>query len=70
MNNWAIKLLGLGFLFSLHAHSVSVNFGGNFRSDGDYYTNLTQGYQGDFSKKQFIRGRLLVEPNLVVDDQF
>lgn len=70
MNNWAIKLLGLGFLFSLHAHSVSVNFGGNFRSDGDYYTNLTQGHQGDFSKKQFIRGRLLVEPNLVVDDHF
>lgn len=70
MNNWVIKLFCLGFLIALQAFPVSVNFGGNFRSEGDYFTNLTQGYNNDFSKKQFIRGRFLVDPNIVVDDHF
>jgi hypothetical protein len=70
MNNWMIKLFSLGFLISLQAFPVSVNFGGNFRTEGDYFTNLTQGYNNDFSKKQFIRGRFLVDPNIVVDDHF
>lgn len=69
MNKWILKLSGLALVVGLNVYAVSINFGGNFRSEGDYYTNLTQSYEGD-SKKQFIRGRFLVDPNLMVDDHF
>jgi len=65
-----LKSITLISFISVSAFSVSVNFGGNFRTEGDYYTNLTQGYLGDFSKKQLMRGRLLLDPNFIVDDHF
>ncbi len=70
VNHLILKLCSLGFIFSLQAFSVSVNFGGNFRTEGNYFTNLSQGDGGDFSKKQVIRGRFLVDPNFIVDDHF
>ncbi len=70
MSNWVGKIILMGLWVASQALPVSVNFGGNFRSEGDYYTNLTQGFNGDDSKKQFIRGRFLVDPNLMVDDHF
>lgn len=70
LKNIILKTFTFLFVLSLNAYPVSVNFGGNFRTEGDYYTNLTQGYKGDFSKKQLMRGRFLVDPNFIVDDHF
>jgi len=69
MNKWVLKLSVLSLCVGLKVYPVSVNFGGSFRSEGDYYTNLTQGFNGD-PKKQFIRGRFLVDPNFIIDDHF
>jgi len=67
--NLGLKLLSLGLWVGSQAFPVAINFGGNFRTEGNYYTNLSQGFNGD-SKKQFIRGRFLVDPNILVDDHF
>jgi hypothetical protein len=49
------------------AHSATLNFGGNFRSEAGSYNNLALTGGGT---KNFIASRALLVPNLVVDDHF
>jgi len=62
----------LSFFFTLgnSAFAVSMNFGGNFRTEAAYYSKLGQDLTGSAPQKQYIRGRLLLTPSVVVDDHF
>lgn len=52
------------------ALAVSMNFNGHFRSEATYYSNGGLGLAGTESTKNFLSGRALLQPNLIVDDHF
>jgi len=49
---------------------VSLNFSGNFRTDGSLYSKLGLGLANKNSTKTFLAGRALLQPKLVIDDHF
>lgn len=57
--------------------AVSMNFSGNFRTEGAGYINLAQKIATPGTtppsvpeNKQYLQGRFLLDPNLVIDDHF
>ena len=62
--------VALGVIFSTSAFGVSLNFSGNFRTEGALYNkgNLTS--TGQASSKAFLQSRALLQPKLVIDDHF
>jgi hypothetical protein len=63
-----ISMFTLFFLFN-RAYSVSMNFSGMVRTEGDYYNNLGLGLPVN-PTKAFFGMRALVQPDLVIDDHF
>lgn len=53
-------------IFSTLGFAVSMNFSGNFRTEGLSYSRLPTKEQS----KQYLAGRFLLDPNLVIDDHF
>ena len=58
------------FVLSSSAEAISLNFSGNFRTDGSLYSKPNLGDAGSNSTKAFLAGRALLQPNLVIDDHF
>src|SRR4051794_34509296 len=50
--------------------AVSMNFTGNFRSEGTFLNKPDLGLTPGSPNKSFLAARALVNPNLVVDDHF
>lgn len=57
-------------LISGSAFAVSMNFSGQVRAEASSYQNLNLGLAGPSGAKNFIGGRALLFPNLVIDDHF
>jgi len=68
MKTLLFSLYGLIFIASNFAYPASMNFSGSFRSEASSYTNL--GQTAGKESKQFIAGRALLDPNLLIDDHF
>lgn len=65
---WVVSSIVL--FFPLSGFSVSMNYTGQVRSQGVYYSKLGQDLPGTAPTKQFLETRFLLEPNLVIDDHF
>jgi hypothetical protein len=65
-------LLAHSLLLSTALFAVSLNFSGNFRTEGDLYNKLDMGATGGSTDptKTFLSARALLEPKLVIDDHF
>lgn len=50
------------------AHAASMNFSGSFRTEATSFTGLAQ--TASKESKQYILGRALLDPNLLIDDHF
>lgn len=57
-------------VFSTFAFAVSMNFSGNFRTEGVTLSNVGQKLPTSAANKQYFQGRFLLDPNLVIDDHF
>ncbi len=68
MKTLIFSLLSFGFIFSHSAWAASMNFSGSFRTEASSFTNLAQTTGKE--SKQFILGRALLDPNLLIDDHF
>ena len=55
-------------IFHQSSFGASWNFSGSFRSEATSFTNL--GQTSGKESKQFILGRALLDPNLLIDDHF
>ena len=62
--------LALLLVASSTAFAVSMNFSGNFRTEAGFYSNLGQDMPNTKNQKQFLAGRFLLDPNLIIDDHF
>ncbi len=51
-------------------YGVTANFSGTFRTRTNYLDRANLGQPGTLSNKKFIDGRVLLYPNLIVDDHF
>jgi len=49
---------------------VSMNFNGNVRTEASLYNKLNLGLGGSDNSKTFVTSRILVQPNLIIDDHF
>ena len=68
--NARIWLPLLAISMSSAVQAATMSFGGSFRSEAASYTNLKLGALTGPISKNFIAGRALLNPNLVVDDHF
>lgn len=68
MKTLLFSFCGLILITSIHAYSASMNFSGSFRTEASSYTNL--GQTAGKESKQFILGRALLDPNILIDDHF
>jgi len=50
--------------------AASMNFSGNFRTEGDLYNKLDLGVGNVTPSKTFLSARALLEPKLIIDDHF
>ncbi|MFM8268798.1 MAG: hypothetical protein ACKN9V_01305 [Pseudomonadota bacterium] len=68
MKTLLFSLCGFFLIANQPAFSASMNFSGSFRTEATSYTNL--GQTAGKESKQFILGRALIDPNLLIDDHF
>lgn len=60
----------LALFCGAYANAVSLNFSGNFRTEGDLYSKLNLGQGNMENSKAFLHARALLQPKLVIDDHF
>ena len=68
MKTLLFSICGLFLIFSQVVVAASMNFSGSFRTEATSYTNL--GQTSAKESKQFLMGRALLDPNLLIDDHF
>jgi len=68
MKTLLFSICGLILISSHVIHAASMNFSGSFRTEATSYTNL--GQIPTKESKQFLMGRALIDPNLLIDDHF
>lgn len=67
---FTVRLVLLSFAFPSFGFGISMNFTGTMRSQAAFFSKLNQEIAGRMPTKQYIKSRILLEPNLVVDDHF
>lgn len=68
MKTLLFSIFVLPIIFSQELFAASMNFSGSFRTEATSYTNL--GQTSGKESKQFLMGRALIDPNLLIDDHF
>lgn len=68
MKTLLFSICGLFLISSQVVVAASMNFSGSFRTEATSYTNL--GQTSAKESKQFLMGRALLDPNLLIDDHF
>lgn len=68
MKTFIFSIFTFVLIFNTSAFSASMNFSGSFRTEATSFTNLAQTTGKE--SKQFILGRALLDPNLLIDDHF
>lgn len=68
MKTLLFSICGFFLISSQVVVAASMNFSGSFRTEATSYTNLGQTPAKE--SKQFLMGRALLDPNLLIDDHF